>query len=353
MTITTLLDPTQMPSPDDDQIPFDNKLAAVFRALPQFGAEVNATAANMNSIAYGGAYAIPFTFSDAGSVMGGGGGGIAVQNYNAQTSTSTIVISTTDARGSLPRPILDDMYYSVVNANTYSKGDVKLTKQGDASRWISFRITSWSFGGTYGTLSVVVTGYSSANPFALGDPIIASFQRTGDKGDTGATGAPGANGFSNMVVLTSTQSWTVPAGTTKLDVIVVDGGASGTGTTGITGGMGAGGKGGNGGRSIVAVTPGTACTATIGAGGASSANGTNAGGTTSFAGSGFTTITSANATLKIPGGNSGFFANNTSPGNGGGTMVAPPASTGYGVGGKGGNQGAGDPGQAGVVIIRY
>jgi len=96
-----------------------------------------------------------------------------------------------------------------------------------------------------------------------------------------AVNAPAAT----KVKFTSTQSWTVPAGVTQLQIVAVGGGGGGGGasTTGI--GSSTGGGGGGGAivyNNAVAVTPGTSYTITIGAGGTSSSTGTSGtGGTTS------------------------------------------------------------------------
>jgi hypothetical protein len=345
MTITTFLDPNEMPSPDDDQIPFDNKMAAVFRALPQLGAEINSTAANLNSIAAGGAYAIPYTFSALTANVDPGAGFLRLSPTNNQNQSTAIYLDPIGADGKDYTSIIDTF-----DASTSAvKGTVRLVKANDPGKFLTFDVTSRSTPTGYRSLSITNTGGSVASPFATGDAIILFFQRTGDKGDQGTS----VNGFSNLVVLATTQNWTVPAGITKGEITVVDGGQSGEGTTGITGGMGYGGQGGNGGTTVVTLSPGTTCTATIGAGGASTANGFSAGGATSFSGTGFTTVTSSSAALKVPGGASGFKANNTDPGIGGGTMLAPAGSTGYGAGGKGGTQGSGIAGKNGVVVIRY
>jgi hypothetical protein len=186
MSITTYLDPTQLPNRTQDQPTFDANMAAFFSALPTFGQQVNATAANLNSVAAGGAYAIPFRVSTQANIGGPSGGNIACESTAASlAAAASLYVDPYDARSLAVRQILDDMYYSGVNTNPTNKGYVKLTKSGDPTSWITFRISNWNFTGTYGILSVSCTGYSSVNPFVIGDVVVASFQRNGDKGDTG------------------------------------------------------------------------------------------------------------------------------------------------------------------------
>jgi hypothetical protein len=162
-------------------------------------------------------------------------------------------------------------------------------------------------------------------------------------------------GFANMVIITTTGSWTAPAWCSRAQVAVQDGG---TGSQFSTGGSStayfSGSPGGNAGISIVAIVPGASYTATPGAGSAASLS-PSAGGTSSFSGPGITTLTSANASLKVPGA-SGTPAGTNSAGSGGGTLYAPTGSVGYGAGGQGGNNASSAgavAGQNGCIVIYY
>jgi hypothetical protein len=162
----------------------------------------------------------------------------------------------------------------------------------------------------------------------------------------------------NTVVLTTTQTWIAPAapgGVIKAEVTVIDGGKGGAGNTGGSStSYYPGSPGGNSGVSVLTLISGGVYTATIGAGSAAAAT-PAAPGATSFSGPGITTLTSANAVLRVPGG-VGDPWGGSGPGSGGGTLYAPTGSTGYGAGGKGGNDASpvsGGNGQNGVVIISY
>ena len=141
--------------------------------------------------------------------------------------------------------------------------------------------------------------------------------------------------FSNIQVFTSSGTFTVPAGVSKVKVTVVGGGGGGAGTnSGYGAGYNGGGNGGAGGAAIgvFSVTPGPAYTVTVGAGGAAgtgAAPPTNggAGGTSSFG-------SLASATGGVEG-------SNTNGGNAGGTGGSGLGGT-LNVSGGDGGDGQGD-----------
>ena len=183
---------------------------------------------------------------------------------------------------------------------------------------------------------------------------------------------------STVVVNTSSGTWTCPAGITKAKVTVIGGGGGSNvnATTYVTCG------GGGGGSAIkwLTVTPATVYTVTVGAGGAGATtnpgNGST-GGTSSFAGSGITTLFGGggsgaagsvtdggigqNGDLNITGGGASAGGSDVIRYQTGGSsllaMSAPYASAGTGYGGGGGSTViagvTGNAGSAGVVIIEY
>jgi hypothetical protein len=165
-------------------------------------------------------------------------------------------------------------------------------------------------------------------------------------------------GFCNMVVLRTTQTWTPPAGITRAEITVVNGGYSSTAHTNSSTGSG---NGGAASISIRAVSPSVTYTATVGAGGVGGAAGTDtasvAGGASSFSGTGLTTLTSSNGDLQVTGG-AGSPINANDTGFGGASLYAPTHLSGNGVGiGQGASAAAPNAaaytGAAGGIIIRY
>lgn len=186
----------------------------------------------------------------------------------------------------------------------------------------------------------------------------------------------------NMTVVTATGTWTCPANVYKAKVTVVGGGGSAGNGVSQTGG-----GGGGGGTAIktLAVTPGVVYTCTIGAGGVGLGSGVgntvgNAGGTSSFAGSGITTVSAtggaggaanqtggaggvgSNGDLNLYGGTghaSTLNLNQGPPALGGSSFLAgntpqATAGNGYGAGSGGRWNDIGSPaGAPGVIVIEY
>lgn len=204
---------------------------------------------------------------------------------------------------------------------------------------------------------------------------------------SGGAGAPSfgsiASGFSNFAVFTSSGTWTVPAGVTKVKVTVVGGGGGGGHLVGPSCGTyywgGAGGGAGGAAIKIVSgLTPGATVSVTVGVG---APGGTNTGGTSSFGAHCSATGggggqygyypgvggVGASGDINISGapGTVGTFASNAASAagtggssilGGGGRISAVKAAQGFGGGGAGGDytfNNAGGAGFAGVVIIEY
>lgn len=133
-----------------------------------------------------------------------------------------------------------------------------------------------SFTANYVLLGNGTSAFQTVAPGSSGNILTSN-------GTTWTSSSPAAGGFSTMTTITSTQTWTVPAGITTVKVTVVGGGGGGGGGAGGGAGYGGGG-GGTAIEYITGLTPGTGITVTIGAGGAKGAQGNDgsAGGTSSF-----------------------------------------------------------------------
>ena len=180
------------------------------------------------------------------------------------------------------------------------------------------------------------------------------------------------SGFSNMQVFTSSGTFTVPAGVTKVKVTVVGGGGGGSITT-------AGGGGGAAIKIISGLTPGGTVAVTVGLGGAGRAAGSTAaapaGGTSSFGafcsasggeggtyGQGYGALggIGSGGDLNIAGCSSDYSDGTSGASIFGGSVrrIASVATNGrnYGGGGAGGGTDpdfAGGTGAAGVVVVEY
>lgn len=184
----------------------------------------------------------------------------------------------------------------------------------------------------------------------------------------GAMGTPAwADPPSNLQVFTSSGSFTVPSGVTKIEVEVRGGGGGGGGSAGSrTSGPGQGGCGGGYGKQVLTVTAGSTHAVTVGVGGAGGAfyyaDGT-AGGTSTFG----TLISAtgggggrASGGAGCAGGTSTAVLNMTGFG-GDQSGLAPPFNRGglcgdgstRGSGGRAIANAVGSPGATGNVVVRW
>lgn len=210
---------------------------------------------------------------------------------------------------------------------------------------------------------------SSISPGASGNVLTSN-------GSSWTSATPSAIG--GIQVFTSSGTFTVPAGITKVKVTVIGGGGGGA-DQGGAGGYGGGG-GGTAIKIVSGLTPGSTISVTVGTGGAGGNTGSN-GGTSSF-GAYCSATGGAGAVAYIPGiggiGSSGDLnfaggAGGTSAtisgvgssyGYGGGTFMGAggkdtinnggSAGRAYGGGGSGNVSGTGGyAGASGVVIVEY
>lgn len=179
MTITVLLDPAQMPDQSQDQLEFDSKMSGFMRDLPTLGAEINSTTAALNAMAAGGAYALPYTFDTSTADADPGAGKLRLSS--ATQNAATVMRLDLVAGGQDYTTLIDTMDAST----SVIKGSIRLVKQGDPSKWMTFDITARAALIGYRNLTVACTGSSSASPFAAGDGLMLFYQRNGDKGETG------------------------------------------------------------------------------------------------------------------------------------------------------------------------
>jgi hypothetical protein len=181
MPVNTFLDVSQMPARTQDQQTFDNLMGAFMQKLPTFGAEVNALAAALNAIAAGGAYAIPYVFDTTTADADPGNGKLRLDSAT-QTSATTVRLDLLSNGLGDVTSILDRF-----DASTSAvKGSIRMVKQGDVTKWLTFDITARATATGYRNITLTNGVGSSAAPFANGDAVMLFFQRNGDKGDTGA-----------------------------------------------------------------------------------------------------------------------------------------------------------------------
>lgn len=173
---------SNLPSPPSRSDPtnFPARADAFLSALPQFVNETNALAANLNTVASGGAYAIPYTW--------GTGGGAGLLNVGGGPSdqylATSLDISNISASGQDISPLLEQFDQSTSTV----KGYIRIVHVSDPARFMVFAITSRTSNTTpaYQWVQGSMVEATAVNPFASGDSVLLYFDRTGDKGDTGA-----------------------------------------------------------------------------------------------------------------------------------------------------------------------
>jgi hypothetical protein len=178
--ITVYLDPAQMPARTQDQQTFDTLWASLIANLPTFGAQFNAAVAAFNVVAAGGAYAIPYTVdlsatADADPTPGKLRFNAANQNAATQLFADLLGADTVDYT-----TILDQLDASTSQV----KGQLRIVKQGDPTKFLTFDLTARATATGYRKLVVTNTGGSSANPFGANEAVLIKFTRTGDAGSS-------------------------------------------------------------------------------------------------------------------------------------------------------------------------
>jgi hypothetical protein len=185
---------------------------------------------------------------------------------------------------------------------------------------------------------------------------------------TAVTATYGGIAGSTGQVITSSTTFTVPAGITKLKVTCIGAGGGGAGAIDSSDGAGEGGSGGAGGcaiKFVTGLTPGSTVTVTIGTGGGGGGRGTGAaGGSTSFGT--YCVAGGGGGGRYASGGGSGGaaltydLARSGDGGVQGGGGGIQPFGFGYGTGGESGYgrgnesyQTVGKTGGAGLVYVEW
>ncbi len=200
MTQVLTAPPSPVPVRTMEQTVFDAAYAAfiAWQALSiteqnTLAAELNALSASMVAAAGANAIAITYNFNTATGDTDPGPGELRLDNATQNISTvmrmDLLDIGATDWTSVLDT--LDDSTNPV-------KGQARLSKVGDGTKWIVFNVTSMASPSGYRNLSVTVVGASSASPFANGDDVTFAFTRAGDKGDQGDQGDQGDPGLESI-----------------------------------------------------------------------------------------------------------------------------------------------------------
>lgn len=171
------------PSRSDSASAFVTKADAWVAALPTLVTQVNQTAAQMNEVAAGGAYAIPFIFDSTSTADSDPGTGkIRFNQFSNQSTTTALYVDLTSSAGSDVSLLLNAMGSST----SAIKGAIRLVKLGDQTRWMVLNVTAVATPTGYRGVTVSVVQASHTNPFVDGDGLVMYFQRSGDVGPAGS-----------------------------------------------------------------------------------------------------------------------------------------------------------------------
>ena len=175
----------EVPDPaSDTPQAFSQKAAAMVLAQKAMVPQINRALADMNALQAGGAYALPYIFDTPTTDADPGAGKLRLSS--AAQNTATVMRLDLTAGGQDYTALIDTMDAS----SSPVKGSIRLVKQGDLSKWMTFDVTARAAPTGYRNLAVVCTDSSSASPFAKDDLLLLFFQRSGDKGETGFSGMP-------------------------------------------------------------------------------------------------------------------------------------------------------------------
>lgn len=338
---------TPLPLPPSRQDPtnFGVRADEFLGALPIFGEEANALAADVSNK--------QVIASNAATTATTKAAEASASAASALNAPGTLATSATGLSVGIGSKTL-----TIQTGKTFAPGVPVLIADSAApsTNWMWGQITSYNAG----TGQLIVAVSKSA-----GSGTLASWSVSLSPDPSAAiAGYP-----ITTLVLTSSQTWVVPAGVSKIKVTVVGGGGGASGKNPSQTGL----AGGGGGAAIktLAVTPGSGYAVTIGAGGSAGATGAS-GGTSSFVGTGANVSATGGTAaaqsggigsggdINVAGGAGGMSAVNSSMpmALGGASIFSGQAHNGssgrsFGGGGAGVYGGSGGDGAPGVVVIEY
>lgn len=165
------------PARTDPPATYVTKADAWVAAMPTFVSDANVLAAGMNSIAAGGAYSIPYTF-DTNTADTDPGNGFLRLNNATQNAATVLRLDLLSSAGGDWTSVID----SFDSSGSANKGQIRLVKASDATKWMTFNVTARTSMTGYRNITVANGVGSSASPFVNGDALMLNFQRTGDIG---------------------------------------------------------------------------------------------------------------------------------------------------------------------------
>jgi hypothetical protein len=166
-----------------DEEPFNEAVAQLMRDWPIWNQQVNELVANLNAIAAGGAYAIPYTFTNG---FNDNGLCFNMTTPGTQTSVYEVVVGLFDVSNKGVSALLDSMY---AGATGTIKGMFRIVKVGDMSKFMVLSTTGVVGNSNARSLVVQHIASSGGSPFTVGDMVVLQFTPAGPAGNTGPAGS--------------------------------------------------------------------------------------------------------------------------------------------------------------------
>jgi hypothetical protein len=147
--------------------------SATNAATSETNAAASSASAANSALILGAQYTFSTTTADADP-----GAGLLRLSNATQNASTVIRIDLTDKNGADLTAFLDTFDDSTSGV----KGQIRLVKSNDATKFLIFNITSLASPAGYRNVTVANIGFSAASPFANTDPVSIVFTRSGDAG---------------------------------------------------------------------------------------------------------------------------------------------------------------------------
>jgi hypothetical protein len=172
---------TAFPNQSMDQTTFDATLAAWILQNAALPPAINAAMAALSLMAAGGGLSIPYIFDTTVTDTDPGPGYLRL-SASPQNTATTLRLDLVGADMLTYTALIDSM----ASSSSAVKGQIRLVKLADPTKWLSFNLTAVASPTGYKNLTIAPVSGSAVSPFVAGDSLVLQFSRTGDVGTAGS-----------------------------------------------------------------------------------------------------------------------------------------------------------------------